>query len=95
VAVVVAETFEQARAAARWSAVRYEREQGAFDLASQGCRTDRPEAPFGGPANNAVGDFDGAFALAPVKVDQTYTVPDQAHAMMEPHATIAAGTGSG
>jgi CO/xanthine dehydrogenase FAD-binding subunit len=66
------------------------REEGAFDLAAaKDAAPLGPEAPFGGPANNVVGDFDGAFALAPVKVDQTYTVPDQAHAMMEPHATIA------
>jgi xanthine dehydrogenase YagR molybdenum-binding subunit len=90
VAVVVAETFEQARAAAALVAVRYRREQGAFDLAAiKDSAPIGPEAPFGGPANNAVGDFDGAFAAAPVTVDETYTVPDQAHAMMEPHATIA------
>jgi xanthine dehydrogenase YagR molybdenum-binding subunit len=90
VAVVVAETFEQARAAAGLVVVRYEREQGSFDLAAvKDSAPIGPEAPFGGPANNAVGDFDGAFAAAAVKVDQTYTVPDQAHAMMEPHASIA------
>jgi xanthine dehydrogenase YagR molybdenum-binding subunit len=90
VAVVVAETFEQARAAAALVAVRYQREQGAFDLvALKDSAPIGPEAAFGGPANNAVGDFDGAFAVAPVTVDQTYTVPDQTHAMMEPHATIA------
>jgi xanthine dehydrogenase YagR molybdenum-binding subunit len=90
VAVVVADTFEQARAAAALVAVRYQREQGAFDLAAlKNSAPIGPEAAFGGPANNAVGDFDGAFAVAPVTVDQTYTVPDQTHAMMEPHATIA------
>jgi xanthine dehydrogenase YagR molybdenum-binding subunit len=90
VAVVVAETFEQARAAAGLVVVRYEREQGSFDLAAvKDSAPIGPEAAFGGPANNAVGDFDGAFAAAAVKVDQTYTVPDQAHAMMEPHASIA------
>jgi xanthine dehydrogenase YagR molybdenum-binding subunit len=90
VAVVVAETFEQARAAAALVAVRYERAQGSFDLAAvKDSAPIGPEAPFGGPANNAVGDFDGAFALAPIKVDEIYTVPDQTHAMMEPHATIA------
>ena len=29
----------------------------------------------------------------PVKLDETYTTPDQTHAMMEPHATIAAWNG--
>jgi xanthine dehydrogenase YagR molybdenum-binding subunit len=90
VAVVVAETFEQARAAASLVDVRYERTKGAFDLVA--LKTSAPlgpEAKFGGPANNAVGDFDGAFAAATVKVDEMFMVPDQTHAMMEPHASIA------
>ena len=40
--------------------------------------------------SSRVGDFSAAFAAAPVQVDETYTTPDQAHAMMEPHATLAA-----
>ena len=47
----------------------------------------------GGAANSAVGDFDGAFAAAPVQFDATYTTPDQSHAMMEPHASIASWNG--
>ena len=43
-----------------------------------------------GEPDTAVGDFAGAFAAAPVQLDATYTTPDQAHAMMEPHATTAA-----
>src|SRR5690606_1786196 len=43
--------------------------------------------------DSSVGDFAAAFAAAPVKVDATYTTPDQAHAMMEPHATTAAWNG--
>jgi CO/xanthine dehydrogenase Mo-binding subunit len=49
--------------------------------------------PFGGPTETATGDFDGAFATAPIKLDATYTTPDQAHAMMEPHAPIASWEG--
>ena len=45
------------------------------------------------PPDTAVGDFDGAFAQASVKVDQTYTTPDQSHMAMEPFATIAAWQG--
>ena len=40
-----------------------------------------------------MGDFDGAFAAAPVKLDAQYTTPDQSHQMMEPHASIAAWEG--
>ena len=34
-----------------------------------------------------------AFAQAPVTLDETYTTADESHAMMEPHATIAAWDG--
>src|SRR5436190_4667884 len=47
-----------------------------------------------GAAASKVGDFEGAFAAAPVQFDATYTTPDEAHAMMEPHATTAAWDGS-
>jgi len=93
IAVVVAETFEQARAAAQLVRVDYLRTEGAFDLASAKDRAITPETTFVGPGETAVGDFAGAFAAAPVQLDATYTTPDQAHAMMEPHASIASWTG--
>src|ERR1700759_2969080 len=93
VAVVVAETFEQARSAAELISIDYEEAKGAFDLADgrNGAKT----APVseGGKPETAVGDFAGAFAAAAVQLDATYTTPDQAHAMMEPHASIAAWEG--
>jgi xanthine dehydrogenase YagR molybdenum-binding subunit len=39
------------------------------------------------------GDFDAAFAAAPVQLDATYTTPDHSHSMMEPHASIATWNG--
>ena len=92
IAVVVAETFEQARAAAQLVRVDYVREQGAFDLASL-MDTAKPNPVTGGPADTAVGDFAAAFAAAPVRLDARYSTPDEAHAMMEPHASIAAWQG--
>jgi xanthine dehydrogenase YagR molybdenum-binding subunit len=90
VAVVVAETFEQARAASSLIRVDYARTAGQFDLAEQlESAPVAPQMPFGGPTQTHVGEFEPAFASAEVKVDETYTIPDQAHAMMEPHATIA------
>ncbi|MCW2243092.1 aldehyde oxidoreductase molybdenum-binding subunit PaoC [Azospirillum canadense] len=85
VALVVAETFEQARAAATLVRVDYAREDGAFDLAAAKDRA----KPSDKDPDLTVGDFDGAFTSAPVKLDATYTTPDQTHAMMEPHASIA------
>ena len=92
IAVVVAESFEQARAAAQLVRVDYVRANGAFDLTAV-KDTAQPAAGFGGPPDTAVGDFAGAFAAAPVQLDATYTTPDHAHAMMEPHASIAAWDG--
>ncbi|URI13896.1 aldehyde oxidoreductase molybdenum-binding subunit PaoC [Brevundimonas albigilva] len=89
IAVVVAETFEQARAAAARLKVSYVRARGRFDLEAQ--RETATEAKDVKDAET--GDFDAAFADAPVKLDETYHTPDQSHAMMEPHASIATWNG--
>jgi xanthine dehydrogenase YagR molybdenum-binding subunit len=90
VAVVVAESFEQARAAASLLKVDYKKAKGSFDLdAVKDLAQTPPPAQFGPPPQTLTGDFEGAFKTAQVKLDETYTTPDQAHAMMEPHATIA------
>jgi xanthine dehydrogenase YagR molybdenum-binding subunit len=96
VALVVAETFEQARAAAMLIEVNYARERGRFDLGAQlksAPLTSGSNTGSAAPAIDEVGDFEAAFAAAPIKLDQRYTTPDQSHAMMEPHATIAAWEG--
>lgn len=90
VAVVVAETFEQARAAAQLVRVDYARTPGAFDLAAM---KNKATKPGDGKPDTATGNFDAAFAASAVKLDETYTTPDQSHAMMEPHASIAAWEG--
>jgi xanthine dehydrogenase YagR molybdenum-binding subunit len=92
IAVVVAETFEEARAAASLVRVDYVRADGSFDLAAA-TGSAKPAAGFGGPADTAIGDFAGAFAAAPAQLDARYTTPDEAHAMMEPHASTAAWDG--
>jgi xanthine dehydrogenase YagR molybdenum-binding subunit len=89
VAFVVAESFEQARAAAYLVDVKYDRSSGKYALRTNlgQARAPRPEdAPA---ADSAVGNFASAFASAPVQIDVTYTTPLQSHAMMEPHATLA------
>lgn len=92
IALVVADTFEQARAAAQLIKVEYTAEKGAFDLASE-VQSAKPAKVMGDPADTAVGDFAGSFAAAPFQLDATYKTPDEAHAMMEPHASIAAWEG--
>jgi xanthine dehydrogenase YagR molybdenum-binding subunit len=90
IACVVAETFEQARAAAALIRTRYAPEKGRFDFPALAPGAPLAKGEGGRPDRKTLGDFDSAFAAAPVKLDQTYRTPDESHAMMEPHATIAA-----
>ncbi|TCQ85169.1 MULTISPECIES: aldehyde oxidoreductase molybdenum-binding subunit PaoC [Rahnella] len=90
IAVVVAETFEQARAAASLIHVDYQREQGAYSLAEQKPAVTTP--PEDTPDKTA-GDFASAFAASPVQHDAIYTTPDQSHMAMEPHASLAVWEG--
>src|SRR5258707_2834235 len=92
VAFVVAETFEQARAAAYLVRVNYDRLPGKYAL-RDGLDQARAPQGAGAPPDSAVGDFAGAFAAAPVQLDVTYTTPLQSHAMIEPHATQATWDG--
>jgi xanthine dehydrogenase YagR molybdenum-binding subunit len=84
VAVVIAHTFEQARDAAQLVRIQYAEVPGAFDLAAA---KDSAEKQTRGASE--LGDFQGAFTAAPFQLDATYTTPDQTHAMMEPHASMA------
>jgi xanthine dehydrogenase YagR molybdenum-binding subunit len=93
VAIVVAETFEQARAAAQLVAVEYAPEKGAFSLAHEKAAGREQPFPKGRPQSTKAGDFATAFATAEVTVDASFSTPDQSHAMMEPHAAIAAWDG--
>ncbi|UZW54758.1 xanthine dehydrogenase family protein molybdopterin-binding subunit [Sphingobium sp. JS3065] len=93
VALVIADTLENARDAARLVRIDYAPEQGRFDLAAERDKGVAPKPGFGGPADTKAGDFDAGFAKAAVKIDRSYTTPDQSHAMMEPHATTAAWNG--
>ena len=69
------------------------RQKARSTLRRQGTLRSSPSRTSTAEPDTAVGDFAGAFAAAPVKLDETYTTPDQAHAMMEPHASIAAWKG--
>ncbi|MET4574962.1 aldehyde oxidoreductase molybdenum-binding subunit PaoC [Ottowia thiooxydans] len=92
-ALVVAETFEQARAAAALVKIEYTTSSGEFDLAVAKDSAPMPGSSDGSPREKTRGDFAKAFTEAPVQLDVTFTTPDQTHAMMEPHATTAAWEG--
>ncbi|MEU5248826.1 molybdopterin cofactor-binding domain-containing protein, partial [Streptomyces asoensis] len=87
VALVVAETSEQAREAAEALVVHYE--QGPHDV---DFTADRPDAhPVDGhmPAVTEKGDLEAGLAASAVVVDATYTTPEEHHHPMEPHAATA------
>jgi len=90
IAIVVAETFEQARAAASLVQVKYAKAKGAYNLEAVRAQS----AVAGGRhTGTKFGDFDKGFAAAELTLDHTYHVPDHAHAMMEPFASIASWEG--
>lgn len=85
VAVVVADTFEQATSAADAVEVRYAAERPVmnFDLL-RGVELKQSDHR---------GDTVEAFAAAPVKVDEVYATPVQTHNAIELHATLAVWEG--
>ena len=89
VAFVVAQRFEQARAAARLVTVRYEVLPAEYELAPNLAKGEKPADQFGQKTDSLIGDFDSAFAASGVKVDSKFTTPFEVHAQMEPHATVA------
>jgi xanthine dehydrogenase YagR molybdenum-binding subunit len=88
VALVVAETFEQARAASLMINIRYEDGDGRYDFDAQTSQAKTPPEGMFLPDSGA-GDFDTEFPKAAVQLDVTYTTPEQSQAMMEPHASRA------
>lgn len=84
VALVVAETFEAARDAAKSVKVTYEpADDGEFVLNREKATVDSDQDDV------EKGDFEKAFAEAEVQFDATYTTPGQHASAMEPHATVA------
>ncbi|MGB7137077.1 MAG: xanthine dehydrogenase family protein molybdopterin-binding subunit [Acidobacteriaceae bacterium] len=86
VALVVANTFEQAQAAAAAVRVNYQAQKPSVSF-------DDGPVPHKPRVHYSRGDADTAFAGAPVKVDETYEIPAETHNPMEMHATIAVWDG--
>jgi xanthine dehydrogenase YagR molybdenum-binding subunit len=88
----IATSFEAAREAARAVGVTIEAEDGRFDTMADVAQASGP------PSDSrlqdiAIGDIDAAMAGAAASVDQVYGTPNQVHAAMEPHASIAVWEG--
>jgi xanthine dehydrogenase YagR molybdenum-binding subunit len=86
VALVVANTFEQAKAAADAVKVEYAAQKPSVSF-DDGPTPDKPRVHY------TRGTADPAFDSAPVKIDETYEIPTETHNPMEMHATIAAWDG--
>ncbi|MFG2534308.1 xanthine dehydrogenase family protein molybdopterin-binding subunit [Streptomyces sp. NPDC048511] len=88
VALVVAETSEQAREAAESLVVRYEEE--AHDVTFPGERPDASTGPGpGGPGATEKGDLEAELAASAFVLDAEYSTPEEHHNSMEPHAVTA------
>lgn len=85
VALVVAETPEQAREAAEALVVEYDEEPHdvVFAAGLPGVYT-----PESAPAETK-GDLEAELAASTVVVDAEYTTPEEHHSPMEPHAAVA------
>jgi xanthine dehydrogenase YagR molybdenum-binding subunit len=92
IALVVAESFEQARAATLLIDVIYESANAAYVLSEHTEEAKKPPEGMFKPDSGA-GDFISGFEAAPVQLDVTYTTPEQSQAMMEPHASHASWDG--
>ncbi len=89
VAMVVAETPEQARYAASLVSVGYKSEEFAVAIEDAHKSKFKPKQFMGEPLTFERGDWKKAFAKADVRLDQTYITPNEHPCALEPHATIA------
>jgi xanthine dehydrogenase YagR molybdenum-binding subunit len=94
IALVVAATYEQARAAANLVDVSYDSEPARYDFAARLGHAYAPKTVNAGlDTDSAIGDFDRALGGAEITVNQTYTTPYQFAQPLEPHACLAVPSG--
>ncbi|HEX3878059.1 MAG TPA: molybdopterin cofactor-binding domain-containing protein, partial [Bryobacteraceae bacterium] len=89
IAVVVAETHEQAQEAAHLLLVEYEAEGPAVSFDANKSSAQQPKDIMGEPPEIKIGDAEKNLAEAEVVVDATYRSPYYNHAAIEPHTTLA------
>ena len=88
VAIVVAETLDEAAYAGTLIKITYETAAPVvFDPQMAHVAVEPPQRMW--PLSSIVGDAGKAIAGAKVKIEQTYTMPDRHHNPMEPHVTCA------
>jgi xanthine dehydrogenase YagR molybdenum-binding subunit len=90
VALVMATTSEQARAAAEALPVKYDTEPHDVVLTAEHPKLYQPEVVNAGyPAATDKGDVDTALATAEIVVDAEYTIPAEQNTPIEPNAATA------
>ena len=92
-AVVLAETQEQADHASSLIRVSYDAEPATTSFAQAKANGTDPGEVFHRPLRVRIGDAERALTAAPVSVDATYRTPYQNHAAIEPHAATVAWHG--
>jgi xanthine dehydrogenase YagR molybdenum-binding subunit len=92
VALVLADTQEQADHAKSLIRVTYEQEPATTAFADAVAQGTEPGVFFE-PLKKEVGDADAALAAAPVTIDAVYSTPRHNHNAIEPHAATVAWVG--
>ncbi len=95
VALVVADSFENAVEAAQLVRIRYASQRPEVELESRLSSAYMPQkvGGAGDPAASKRGDMQAGLSQAELKLDQVYRTPFEVHNPMEPHATIAVWDG--
>ncbi|HJV84696.1 MAG TPA: xanthine dehydrogenase family protein molybdopterin-binding subunit [Noviherbaspirillum sp.] len=94
VAVVVAETFEQAIAGADALRIQYERTPALLRVRDAMASAHSPGTVLDMPADTQRGDAARAMASAVYRTNAVYLTPMEHHNPLEPHATLAFWEGS-
>jgi xanthine dehydrogenase YagR molybdenum-binding subunit len=87
IAVIVAETIEQAKYAASLVRVRYSEEPAITEMTNAPRR--EPKQFLGEDLQHTRGDPEGALEAAVLRINHVYTTPVHHHNPIEAHATIA------
>lgn len=93
IAVVLAQTQEQADHAKSLVRVTYEAEPATTAFSAAKAKGTRPGTFQGEPLKMEIGDAEAALAAAPHKVDASYATPRQNHNAIELHAATVAWKG--
>jgi xanthine dehydrogenase YagR molybdenum-binding subunit len=89
IAVVVAETLEQAEYAASLIAIEYKTDVAKVSFDAMKDRAVEPSDVMGEPAVVRIGNIEKGMQEADARVDHVYRTPRYNHNAIEPHATIA------